>query len=166
MRNFLALILALAPPPVAASTGTCYNLVSGPPAAVTVVPVSTSALRILFSNSFGSSTNEVITVGDPIVTIVGTEVLVSQSFDRKPVGGEVPPIGFVMCQHEIVDIASLPNGQYNLVWTYAYTGPGAGPATARLPFSLPSVAVPMLGPLEGIGLVLVMAMIGAVAIRR
>ncbi len=127
-------------------------------------------MRLIFNNAFASNTGVITTVGPPAVSISGNVVQVTQPYSVVPI--EIifdppgPPIGYSMCQREMIDLSSLPPGNYTLRWTYTFTGPPDPPPTVSLPFSVPAPTIPTLGSGELVTLAVVLAVIGIMAIRR
>ncbi len=162
-RLGVAVFVLLASVRASATVTTCYNVAAlPPPAKITVVQMSPSILRIFFENGFGSDTNEVVTLGEPVVLVSAAEIQVRQLYSVRPTGsGEVPPIGYPLCQRETLDLPALQSGRYTLVWTYTYSGPRTAPPIVRLPFSLPATSVPALGVWGLAALALALVVIGS-----
>jgi hypothetical protein len=107
------------------------------------------------------------TFSSPQVTITGNNITVQQFFNDFP-----PPPGLPspLCNSQTVSLGTLAPGTYSVTWNYSFpSGIPSGPAqtveTHTFAFSVPP-SVPALSGAALLGLMLLLASLGVVVLRR
>ncbi|MEA2165149.1 MAG: hypothetical protein QOK37_3276 [Thermoanaerobaculia bacterium] len=156
-RLLIAVLLSVVSLPALAQTSPCAGGTINP--LFTVIPSNSIQLKFEHSTTY--------TFTSPLVTITGNNITVQQFFTNIP-----PPPGLPssLCNSQTVLLGTLAPGTYSVTWNYLVpsgipSGPPQTVATYIFAFSVPP-NVPALSGVALLGLMLLLASLGMVVLRR